>query len=271
MKIILSPAKTMNVDRDSFPVEAMPRFLHQAEQIKAALCALSPGELKALWKCSDALCALNVERLRDMDLQRGLTPAVMSYEGLAYQYMAPGVMEQGQLDYLRRHLRILSGFYGLLRPFDGVTPYRLEMQARLSVDGSRDLYGFWGDRLARALEEEDNVILDLASVEYSRAVEPHLAPGTHLVKCVFGERLGDKVVEKGSVCKMARGEMVRWLAERGAQHPGEAKDFHRLGFVFSPERSEENKLVFLRETAPRPESLGTEQGPACPGGREKPL
>ena len=141
MRIIISPAKKMVVDTDSFAVDGLPVFLERTQQLKTALQGMSPAELQTLWKCNDAIAKLNIERLSAMDLRRQLTPAILSYEGIQYQYMAPRVMETAQLNYLREHLRILSGFYGLLRPFDGVTPYRLEMQARLSVDGHRDLYG----------------------------------------------------------------------------------------------------------------------------------
>ena len=128
MRIIISPAKKMNVDADSLPVTALPRFLSEAEQIKTALRAMSTQELQRLWRCNDSIAQTNVERLQNMELTQNLTPAVLAYEGIQYRYMAPGVMTSGKLDYLREHLRILSGFYGLLSPFDGVTPYRLEMQ-----------------------------------------------------------------------------------------------------------------------------------------------
>ncbi len=137
MRMIISPAKKMNPDTDSFAVEGLPQFLADTEHLKETMQSMSASDLQALWKCSDAIARLNVERPRDMDLRRNLAPAVMAYEGIQYQYMAPGVMETEPLAYLREHLRILSGFYGLLRPFDGVTPYRLEMQARLSVDGKK--------------------------------------------------------------------------------------------------------------------------------------
>ena len=139
MRIIISPAKKMVVDTDSFAVDGLPQFLERTERLKAVLQSMSPKDLQALWKCNDAIAKLNVERLEQMDLRCNLTPAILSYEGIQYRYMAPGVMETVHLEYLREHLRILSGFYGLLRPFDGVTPYRLEMQARLPVDGCRDL------------------------------------------------------------------------------------------------------------------------------------
>ena len=124
MRVIIAPAKKMNPDPDSFPSEALPQFLDRTERLMSVLQAMSPQELQTLWKCNEAIARLNVERLRDMDLRRRLTPAVLAYEGIQYRYLAPGVFETDQLTYIRKHLRILSGFYGLLRPFDGVTPYR---------------------------------------------------------------------------------------------------------------------------------------------------
>ena len=209
MRIIIAPAKRMVVDTDSFAMDSLPQFLEQTERLKAALQSMSPQDLQALWKCNDAIAKLNIERLAQMDLRRNLTPAIFSYEGIQYRYMAPGVMETAHLDYLREHLRILSGFYGLLRPFDGVTPYRLEMQAKLEVDSCRDLYQFWGDRLAHQLASETDVVLNLASKEYSKAVETHLPKTMQFITCVFGESKDGKVIEKGTKCKMARGQMVR--------------------------------------------------------------
>ncbi len=245
MRIIISPAKKMNIDRDSFAVEATPQFLADTERLMAALGAMSDGELQTLWKCNDAIARQNVARLRDMDLRRGLTPAILSYEGIQYRYMAPRVMEAGQLDYLRERLRILSGFYGLLRPFDGVTPYRLEMQARLSVDGAKDLYAFWGRRLAENLAGETDWVLNLASKEYSRAVEPHLPPGVRFLTCTFGEWRDGKVVEKGALCKMARGQMVRWLAENRIEQAEDIRAFSDLEYRFAPDLSDMDHFTFI--------------------------
>ncbi len=246
MRIIISPAKKMRVDTDSLPIQALPDFLPETERLLAVLRTMPPKALQALWKCNDSIAALNVERLSSMDLRRGLTPAVMSYEGIQYQYMAPGVFETEQYDFIQEHLRIISGFYGLLRPFDGVTPYRLEMQAKLAVDGSQDLYAFWGDKLARRLAEETNFVLDLASKEYSRAVEPYLPKKIRLVRCTFGERQGSKIVEKGTMCKMARGQMVRWLAENNVTAPADIREFQDLGYHYDPAESGENHCVFVK-------------------------
>ena len=232
MRVIIAPAKKMIVDTDSFAVDSLPAFLERTERLKEALQGMSPKELQALWRCSGAIARLNTERLEHMDLRRSLTPAIIAYEGIQYRYMAPGVMETAHLDYLREHLRILSGFYGLLHPFDGVAPYRLEMQAKLSVDGCRDLYQFWGDRLARQLASETDLVLNLASKEYSKAVSPCLPKSVRLVTCVFGELRDGRVIEKGTRCKMARGQMVRWLAENRITAPDDLRAFDQLGYRF---------------------------------------
>ena len=124
-----------------------------------------------LWACSQSLAEENWERLRQMDLDKAATPALLAYEGIQYQYMAPAVFEDGQMDWVGERVRILSGFYGALRPFDRVVPYRLEMQAKVPRR-FRNLYDFWGDRLYRACRDEDGILINLASKEYSRAVAP---------------------------------------------------------------------------------------------------
>ena len=248
MRIILSPAKKMKEDPDTLAYMGLPEFLDQTEEILAWLRSRTQEELKRLWVCNDRIVGQNVERLAHMDLRKNLTPAVLSYEGIAYQYMAPAVFETGQFEYIQEHLRILSAFYGVLRPMDGVTPYRLEMQARLSVNGCPDLYAFWGDRLARALAGEAGLVVDLASQEYSRAVLPHLPPSVEVLTCTFGElRKDGRVVEKGTLCKMARGQMVRWMAERGVRRSEELKDFQDLGYRYDAAHSGHDHYVFLKE------------------------
>ncbi len=249
MRIIIAPAKRMVVELDSFAVDGLPQFLERTERLRDVLRDMAPKDLQTLWKCSDAIAKQNIERLEQMELRRVLTPAVVAYEGLQYRYMAPGVMETAHLDYLREHLRILSGFYGLLRPFDGVTPYRLEMQARLAVDGRRDLYQFWGDCLARQLASETDFVLNLASKEYSRAVEAHLPKTVQFVTCTFGEWKGGKVIEKGTMCKMARGQMVRWLAENNVTDAANIQAFDQLHYQVQPDLSSKYHIVFLKTVA----------------------
>ena len=247
MRIIISPAKKMREDGDTLAPRGLPTFVEEAERLRDALRAMTAPERQALWRCNDAIAAVNEERLAVMDLRGAQTPAILAYEGIQYQYMAPGVFTGEELDYVQEHLRILSGFYGLLRPFDAVTPYRLEMQARLSVDGGRDLYAFWGRKLADRLAEETDAVLDLASKEYSRAVQPFLPSKVRWITVVFGEEKEGKIVEKGTLCKMARGEMVRYLAERRITTPEEAAGFSSPHYQYAKAYSNESTLVFLRK------------------------
>jgi cytoplasmic iron level regulating protein YaaA (DUF328/UPF0246 family) len=115
-------------------------------------------------------------------------------------------------DYVQEHLRILSGFYGVMRPMDGVVPYRLEMQAKVAVCGHKNLYDFWGDSLYREVIGDSRIVINLASEEYSKCIERYLQLDDRYITCIFGELEGDKVVQKGVYAKMARGEMVRFMA-----------------------------------------------------------
>ena len=246
MQIIISPAKKMNETPDILDFQGYPEFLESADILRRYISALSYEEAKALWKCNDKIAEQNFERFRYMDLRKNLTPALIAYEGIQYQYMAPAVLEAEAVAYLQAHLRILSGFYGMLKPLDGVVPYRLEMQAKASVKGCKNLYEFWGHRLADALFSESKTIINLASKEYSKSISAWLTPEIQWITCVFGERIGDKVVEKGTLAQMARGEMVRFLAERRAETPEEIKGFDRLDYRFSPEMSSEDTYIFLK-------------------------
>lgn len=247
MKIIISPAKKMNIDTDSLPVNGQPQFLEDTRILCDAIKSLTFGEVKALWNCNDKLAELNFKRFAEMELERNLTPAVLSYEGLQYQHMSPMVFTDEAVRYVEEHLRILSGFYGVLAPFDGVTPYRLEMQAKLSVAEKKDLYDFWGDRLYRAVLDEDHLIVNLASKEYSLAIEKYLAPEDRFVTCLFGELQNGKVKQKGTFAKMARGEMVRFMAEHNITDVDGIKEFDCLGYQYREDFSKETELVFLKK------------------------
>ena len=245
MKIIISPAKKMNMDTDTLAPESLPVFLEKTEELLAWMRQLSRQEAKELWRCNDRIADQNYQRFQEMNLRKNLTPAVISYEGIQYQYMAPAVFEERQMEYIRDHLKILSGFYGVLRPFDGVVPYRLEMQAKASEAG--DLYRFWGDKLYRELKKDEGTfILNLASKEYSRCIEKYLQPGDVFLTCVFGELEDGKVKQKGTYAKMARGEIVRYLAENQVEDMEEIKNFDRLGYRFDEGLSSDREYIFLK-------------------------
>lgn len=245
MKIIIAPAKKMVVDTDTFGCDRLPQYLDQTRQILATLQQLSYDEAKTLWHCSDKLARPNYDWLQRLDLTRQLTPALLAYSGIQYQYMAPDLFTAPALDYVRDNLRILSGFYGILRPFDGIVPYRLEMQAKLTVNDTPNLYAFWGEQLYHALTPTPEPIINLASQEYAKAIIPYLQPNQSLVTVVFGSLVNGQLKTKATLAKMARGEMVRFLAEQQAATPAVVRLFDHPDWAFSVERSTADKLVFI--------------------------
>ena len=241
MQIIISPAKKMRVDNDDIGAARLPVFLTKTEKLLTVLRALDYKGLQKLWQCNNAIAELNYNRLQRMDLRRNLTPAVFSYDGLQYQHIAPNVLDETALSYLSGHLKIL-----ILSAFDGVVPYRLEMQARLACGGAKNLYAFWGSNLYDELVKNDNEVLNLASKEYSKAVEPYVTDKIRFVTCVFGSLQNGKIKVKATEAKMARGEMVRLCAEENVQHIDEVKKFTVNGYSFAGELSAANEFVFLK-------------------------
>ena len=297
LQVIISPAKQMRVRADAFAPRGIPPYPQKTRQaadaLRAILRADGPEGLRAVWRVNDRLLAENVARLeafadvaseRDLDdpaTSALLTPAVFSYSGIQYTSLAPEVMGFDELEWLERHLWIVSALYGCVRPFDAVEPYRLEMGAKLAVGGARDLYAFWGGDIAKAIvngaraartpDEADTTgaaveeapsagdaadaddavtVVNLASVEYAKAVLPHLDPNTRSVTCIFGEALkGGKPVQRATASKIARGSMVRWMAEHQLEDPRNLTRFD-VGYRFAPELSArggtQETLVFLR-------------------------
>ena len=243
MKIILSPAKKMKKD-DDLGFYDLPIFLDKTKGILKCLKSLSKDELKEIWKCNDRIADENIDRLEKMNLEGDLTPAILAYDGIAYKYMAPSVFEDNQFSYIQEHLRMLSAFYGVLKPMDGVRPYRLEMQAKLRVGDYKDLYAYWGDNLYKSIVDESHVIVNLASKEYSKCIEKYLNERDRYITITFCELLNGKLVTKGTYAKIARGEMVRYMAENNISDVEKIKSFDRLDYVYRDELSSDDEYVF---------------------------
>lgn len=247
MKIIISPAKKMRDDYDFPRPRNAPVFLGKAQRLASYLRGLSLEELKKLLACNEQLALLNYERYQMMDLERdSVNPAILSYDGIQYKYMAPQVFEQQYYEYTEEHLRILSGLYGILRPLDGVTPYRLEMQTKLQTSFCMNLYDYWGSSIHEEVTRNESVILNLASEEYAKVVKKYLREDVSFITCIFGELENEKIKEKGVYVKMARGEMVRYMAENSITGLEHIKEFNRLGFLYQDELSDKNNYVFIR-------------------------
>lgn len=245
MKIIISPTKQMTTEQDFFFPESQPIFLKETQQLLNTLKKLTIKEAKQLWKCNDKLAQENYERIQHGQLNKQTSPAIMSYKGLQYQYMAPDIFTQPALVYLQEHVRILSGFYGVLRPFDGIIPYRLEMQAPLKIKSYKNLYQFWHQKIYKALEFDQQPIINLASKEYSKAIIPFLKKNDRMIDVLFYHEIDGKLKVKATLAKMARGEMVRYLAENQIETIEGIKEFNHPHYQFSTQHSTDKAFIFI--------------------------
>ena len=246
MKIIISPAKKMKREEYVAPLHR-PMFLKEAGELLSFLRSLSDSEMAKVWKVKGALLSSSLSSLSMLSLEDIGSPAIFSYDGIQYTYMSPSSFTDSMLEYAEKNLRIISGLYGLLNPLDGVGAYRLEMESPISIPGYGDLYSYWGGKIASSLMEDDRLLVNLASAEYSKAVLPYLPSTVTVVTPVFLDWEKGRYVSKGVYAKMERGEMVRFLAETGAETVEDIMKFSSRGYEFSRFLSDSNTLCFVRK------------------------
>ena len=224
MRIIIAPAKKMKVDQDTFLVRSKPAFLNKTQELLDFLKTRDFEQLQNLWRANNNIVRAN---------QRN-------------QYLAGDVLPQEGLDYLQDHLRILSGFYGILRPFDGVIPYRLELKTQMTGFKDYSLYHFWGDLPYQELFNNTETVINLASLEYSRLISPYLKDGQKMITIKFLENKNGKWRQSATHAKMARGEMVRFMAKEQINDPEDLKKFSDFGYLFSAADSSKETYVFKK-------------------------
>jgi len=246
MKIILSPAKKTNRDLETGETPTQPLLIEKTKELVTWLQKQRLEDLQNLWRCSDQIAQQNYEHIQNMDLKNRLTPAIFAYEGIAYQYMAPSVFDENQLDYVKKHLRILSGFYGVLRPTDGIVPHRLDMQDKVRIRNYKNLYDFWRNLLYENVRDDSGMIINLASLEYSQCIKKYCTDQDRYITVNFVEKVGGKLKTKATYAKMARGEMVRFMAEHQIENPEDLKHFDRLHYHYRKDLSSETEYVFER-------------------------
>ncbi|WP_127141027.1 peroxide stress protein YaaA [Flagellimonas marinaquae] len=253
MKIVISPAKSLDYET-ALPTSkySQPQFLEQAEQLNAVLKKKKPKALSELMSISDKLADLNWERNQQFELpftKDNARPAVYAFNGDVYQGLDAYTIPEEKLDNLQDTLRILSGLYGVLKPLDLIQPYRLEMGTQLKVGRKRNLDEFWKDQITASLNEElkeDELFVNLASNEYFGAIDekklkvPVIAP-------VFKDWKNDKLKVISFYAKKARGSMVRYILDKGAETVEDIKNFDYDGYMYSEEHTvKKNEPVFVR-------------------------
>ena len=255
MLFLLSPAKTLDFDNPLPPLaHTLPRFLDSSARLVDVLRARSPAQLARLMDISSPLATLNAERYRAWSptfTEANSRQAVLAFAGDVYEGLQARKLSPADLDWAQHHLRMLSGLYGVLRPLDRIQPYRLEMGTQLPVGRARNLYEFWGDRIAESLNRDlaadaTPVVVNLASQEYFRSVDLR-ALKARVIECVFEDFKGSDFKVISFFAKKARGLMARYAIQRRATLPHQLQAFDLEGYRFAPDASTPERLVFRRK------------------------
>ena len=254
MLMVISPAKTLDFES---PL-ATQRFtqstlLEKSQQLIDVARDLSPAQIGSLMGISDKLAHLNADRFNQWQPPFTLDnarQAILAFKGDVYTGLQAETFSEADFDFAQQHLRMLSGLYGVLRPLDLMQPYRLEMGIMLANPAAKDLYGFWGDLLTQKLndamaEQGDEVLINLASDEYFKAVKPKQLNG-ELIKPVFLDEKNGKFKVISFYAKKARGLMSRYVIQNRLSKPEQLKQFDVDGYFFAADESKGNELVFKR-------------------------
>lgn len=255
MLVVVSPAKNLDYESDTPAVKAsQPRWLDRAERLVEICRKMSPQELGSLMKISDKLAGLNAARFEQW--QRPFTgdnarPALFAFNGDVYAGLEASSLSADEIDYAQSHLRILSGLYGVLRPLDLMQPYRLEMGTKLENPAGKNLYDYWGDSIAKALNEDmqeadTQLLINLASNEYFSAVDTKVLKGD-IITPVFKDEKNGKYKIISFYAKKARGMMARFILNEKPRSVSDLKQFDTAGYQFNEAASEGNTLVFHRK------------------------
>ena len=252
MIAILSPAKTL--DMDAVPeglVTTRPRLQGQTRSLAETLQPYTPAKLSKLMSISDKLAKLNAQRWSDFgDRSNPRGPAAMCFRGDVYQGLEAWTLDSRSLAWAQKHVRILSGLFGLLRPLDVIQPYRLEMGTKLKTDAGSNLYQFWGDAITKILRKDmadakAGTLVNLASDEYSKAIDFD-GLGVNVLETTFLQRAGGKDKFISFHAKRARGLMARWMAEHRPKSIKDLRGFNLEGYRCDAKASDDVQLVFTR-------------------------
>jgi cytoplasmic iron level regulating protein YaaA (DUF328/UPF0246 family) len=254
MLVVVSPAKNLDFE-SSIPVSdfTQPAMLEDTNRLMAVCRTLSPADLSSLMKISDKLATLNANRFAEFSTPftaDNARQAMYAFNGDVYIGLDAYTLSEDSVAYAQNHLRILSGLYGLLRPLDLMQAYRLEMGTKLANPDGKDLYEFWDDRITQVLndameEQGDNVLVNLASNEYFKAVKKKQLNGM-VITPTFKDCKNGQYKIISFFAKKARGLMARYIIENRVEDVEGLKAFDVDGYVFSEEQSSSTELVFLR-------------------------
>jgi cytoplasmic iron level regulating protein YaaA (DUF328/UPF0246 family) len=246
MLTILTPSKTMDftTPAPAFALGTAPLFQTEASRLRQLLATYTVDQIKDLMRVSDVL----TEKTLDMYTREVAKQAFWAYDGDVFKGVQAKSLDESAAVFAQAHIIVPSAIYGLVRPYDMISPYRLEMKAKLAVGSAKNLYEFWGDKLAHYVDQAANgEVLMLSSYEYARTMLPHLAATTRVVTPAFIDKKPNGEESQVAIYnKMMRGVMARWVIDNKSDSLADIHLFTAHGYAYDADRSSEDKPVFYR-------------------------
>lgn len=251
-KVLLSPAKSIDIDAFRVKNPSVPQFQSQAEQLALELKKKSPKQLGELMSISEKLADMNWTRFQNWSTIKSnieYIQPVFAFTGEVYRGLEASSLNEDEINYAQQTLRVLSGLYGILKPLDGILPYRLEMGTKFSANReSKNLYEFWGDRitdyLASELDENDTLI-NLASQEYAKVIQLNKF-SQPVITPVFKDYKNGKLKTIMMYAKKARGSMAKYIVQNRIENAADLRSFNGDSYAYDEELSNGNDWVFIR-------------------------
>ena len=247
---IISPAKNMrNLKIDNIKPKIYGKyrlFTEETKEIIKELRNLTPWDIQSVMKVNEKIAFQSYAYFQDFNFDEEGVCGLLAYDGLVFKNIKAEEFTSEDFDFAHNHVRILDAFYGIVNPLDGVLPYRLEMQYKININ-DKNLYKFWDNKLYKKLYSEDNVIVNLASEEYAKAVRTFLDKDDIFIDIDFKIHRDGKLKTMATWAKMARGQMIKYIVENRINNPEDLKDFTFNGYKFDTTLSTDKKYVFVKQ------------------------
>lgn len=246
MIAIISPSLTMEECSDNYTNLTIPFQVEMAKKIVSRINELNIQDMKSIMNINEKLATINKLRYKKIKFDNNGSPAILSYTGTVYKNVNASIFDLEEIEFCKKHVRILSGLYGILKPYDSIYEYRLELKTKIDIEDSNNLYDYFGNSIYKYLISEDREIVNLCSGEYSKAIIPYLTNEDKFITCSFKINKNGVLKTFATDAKATRGRMINFIVKNKINNVELLKNFNENGYVFREELSNDSEYVFVK-------------------------
>ena len=246
MIAIISPSLTMEECSDNYTNLTIPFQVDMAKKIVSRINELNIQDMKSIMNINEKLATINKLRYKKIKFDNNGSPAILSYTGTVYKNINASIFDLDEIEFCKKHVRILSGLYGILKPYDSIYEYRLELKTKIDIEDSNNLYDYFGNSIYKCLISEDREIVNLCSGEYSKAIILYLTNEDKFITCSFKINKNGVLKTFATDAKDTRGRMINFIVKNKINNVELLKNFNENGYVFREELSNDSEYVFVK-------------------------